>query len=77
MIQHEVYLTFKKFLATPLLLLVNSTLCTLVNDNFLTQLVSSLTRGDNIPGLVFTNNPSFVYNVTVVDSMMLWSSTCL
>jgi len=41
-------------LVTPTVsLLVNSMLCTVVNDNFLTQLVSSPTRGDHIPDLVF------------------------
>ena len=48
---------------------ISSTFCTLVHDNFLTQLVSSPTREDHILDLVFTNNPSFLYIVKVVDNL--------
>ena len=48
---------------------VNSTFCSLVHDNFLTQLVSSPTRGDHILDLILTNNPSCVSNVRVVDNL--------
>jgi len=48
---------------------VNSTFCSLVHDNFLTQLVSSPTRGDHILDLILTNNPSCVSNVRVADNL--------
>ena len=57
-------------LATPIVSSpVNSTFFSLVHDNFLTQLISSPTRGGHILDLILTNNPSCVSNVRVVDNL--------
>ena len=48
---------------------VNSTFCSFIHDNFLTQLVSSPTRSDHILDLILTNNPRCVSNVQVVDNL--------
>ena len=48
---------------------VNSAFCSLVHDNFLTQLVSLPTRCDHILDLILTNDPRHVSNVQVVDNL--------
>jgi len=46
-----------------------NSLCELVHDNYLSQLVTSSTRGDNISDLILSNNPNFITNVEVTDSL--------
>ena len=48
---------------------VNSAFCSLVHDNFLTQLVTSPTRYDHILDLILTNDPRQVSNVHVVGNL--------
>ena len=48
---------------------VNTQLCSIANDNFLTQLVSVPTRHDHILDLVFSNYPSVLSAVSVVDNL--------
>ena len=44
-------------------------LCDLVNDNCLSQLVTVPTRGDNILDLLFSNSPNFITNVHLTDNL--------
>ena len=46
-----------------------NSLCDLVNDNYLSQLVTVPTRGDNILDLLFSNSPNFITNVQVTDNL--------
>ena len=46
-----------------------NSLCDLVNDNYLSQLVTVPTRGDNILDLLFSNSPNFIANVQVTDNL--------
>ena len=48
---------------------INSTLCNIVSDNFLTQLVHLATRGDNILDHIFTNCPNSISSVEIVDNL--------
>ena len=41
----------------------------MVNDNYLSQLVTVPTRGDNILDLLFSNSPYFITNVQVIDNL--------
>ena len=50
---------------------VANTLCDLVRDNFLQQLVLSPTRENNLLDLVLTNQPDLILDVTVVDNLPL------
>jgi len=45
-----------------------NSLCDLVRDNYLSQLVTSPTRGDNILDLLFYNS-NFITNVQVTDNL--------
>ena len=48
---------------------VNTQLCSIVNDNFLTQFVSVPTRQNHILDLVFSNQPHILFDVVVVDNL--------
>ena len=48
---------------------VNKYLCSIANDNFLTQFVSVPTRQDHILDLVFSNYHSVLSSVSVVDNL--------
>ena len=48
---------------------VSTQLCSIVNDNFLTQYVSVPTRQGHILDLVFSNSPSVLSIVSVVDNL--------
>ena len=48
---------------------VTDTLCQLVHDNFLSQLVSHPTRGENVLDLLLTTNPDLIASIEVTDSL--------
>ena len=48
---------------------INSTLCNLVNNNFLTRLVRRPTRGYDILDLIFTNCPSSISSDEIIDNL--------
>ena len=48
---------------------VTDALCQFVHDNFLSQLVSGPTRGDNVLDLLLTTHPDIASSVQVIDSL--------
>ena len=48
---------------------VADTLCRVVCDNFLSQVVHQCTRDDHILDLLLTNNPALISSVDVIDSL--------
>jgi len=48
---------------------IESQLCSITHDNFISQLVVHPTRGKNILDLVFTNSPDSISSVCVVDNL--------
>jgi len=47
----------------------NRLFCTIVQDNFLSQMVNSPTRGNHILDLVLTNRPDYITAVHLMDNL--------
>jgi hypothetical protein len=52
-------------------MLLNNTMLDFVNANFLTQLIITPTRNDNILDLVLSTNPDIIYNLEIRSSHMI------
>jgi len=48
-----------------------TTLCNIASDNYLSQVVLSPIHGHNILDLVFTNFPSYIQSVEVIDGLLI------